>query len=867
MDTYTRDAHKKLKDWFSKAENWQKDLFINIWNGGKTEGECLARTQMLIGQEYLSESHRLTAVTKFPDDISFADDNGQSVKLVSVSDVKGVGALAPRVPLSFSDGLNIVYGDNGCGKSSYVRILKAAANPANANAVFGNVFQTNNVDPEAKITLSVNGVESCIVWNKMLKKQQPIQIYDRIEADRFVNQKNEIIFEPRALSAITQMAGIYDRAAEYFAEMERALEREMEQNVQSLFVHPLAMEFKRLSTQKQLDSFVQNHPWTEKQREELAAVTAGLQESNPMQAAKAKEAQRETIRNHGYTILKLLAFVSDEARIEYLKKRERQITTKKTADMLVHASKDQSLLDEFGSDIWKAMWTRAIAYARAIEGDTELPVTASGRCVLCQQELDAEATDRMKAFKVFSESSAIKESNAAYHVFETAVKSLQDNVENRVNIADIQNELEARSIPEDVQKVILSFYESIIARCNWLLSYGDDTNAEIPYIQPQDEITSTFKGIVDTVTLEIKTLQQAAADSEKLKSRLHELQVVQWAHANFACKKQWIVLRTISSKCKTNLLTTLKKDLSKLLITDAYIQRFQEEMNVLDTRKQIKVELVAVSPSKGKSYHQVVLKGACSIGKHKNNEILSEGEFRVVSLASFLTDLSSWYRNRPFIFDDPITSLDHRYESSVARRLIQLSTERQVIVFTHRLAFAQLLESACVEFNEDTARSNKPEHACTTHIELRNSPLGQPSKPTYVGKLKVDSAVSNLLNQEIAQVKRLQNEGEFELADAKILSICTTFRNIVEYGVEHDLLSGVVSRFDRNVSTQKLRYLKVITEADIALFERMMTKYSYYDHSHSVETPISLPEIDDLENDLKEMKTWVEGFKKRTKNI
>lgn len=867
MDTNMSDAQRRLKEWFSKAANWQKDLFINIWNGGKTEEEHLNRTIKLIGQEYLSENHRLTAAMKFPDDITFVDDKNHSVKLVSISDVKGVGALAPLKPLSFSDGLTVVYGNNGCGKSSYVRILKAAANPVNSNAVFGNVFQTNNVSPEAKIMLSVDGEESSYVWNKMTKKQQPIQIYDTVEADRFVNQKNEIIYEPRVLRAITQMVGIYDHVTAHFAEIDKVLECEMAQSAQSFCSHSLVLEFNGLSTQKQLDSFVKKYTWTEKLREELGTIATSLKESNPMQAAKAKEAQREAIRNHGYTILKLLVFVSDEARVEYLKKRERQIVSKNNADQLVHASKDQSLLDEFGSDIWKAMWARAIAYVRTIEGEAVLPLTEAGRCALCQQELDTEALDRMQAFKTFYESSAIKEANVAYRDFETAVKGLQDNVENKVNIAEIQNELEARSISEDIQNEILSLYERILARCNWLLSYCDDTNTEIPYMQNEHEITSIFKEIVDKITLEINTLHQVAADSEKLENRMYELQAIQWVHVNLARKKRRIVLKTICSKCKTNLLTTLKKDLSQLLITDAYIQKFQEEMNALDARRQIKVELVAVSPSKGRSYHQVSLKGACSVGKHRNNEILSEGEFRVVSLASFLTDLSSWHRNMPFIFDDPITSLDHRYESSVARRLIQLSTERQVIVFTHRLAFAQLLESACTEFNTEAAHNNKPVRACTTHIELRDSPLGQPSKPTYVGKLKIDSAVSNLLNQDIAQTKRLQHEGEFELADATILSICTTFRNVVEYGIEHDLLSGVVSRFDRNVSTQKLRYLKVITEADISLFERMMSKYSYYDHSHSVETPFSLPEIEDLEKDLLEMKAWAEAFKKRTKKV
>ena len=54
------------------------------------------------------------------------------------------------------------------------------------------------------------------------------------------------------------------------------------------------------------------------------------------------------------------------------------------------------------------------------------------------------------------------------------------------------------------------------------------------------------------------------------------------------------------------------------------------EMHALDERGQIKAELVEASSKRGKSYHQVSLRGAKPVGNHKNGEVLSEGEFRVV---------------------------------------------------------------------------------------------------------------------------------------------------------------------------------------------------------------------------------------------
>lgn len=217
MDTYTNDSLALLKGWFEKATRWQKDLFVQIWNGGMTEDEIFTRMIKLITQEHIEENHCVAAVTTFPSDITFRNAVGNRVMLTQISNIKGIGALEPREPLSFGDGLTIVYGQNGCGKSSYVRILKALANPQHADAVFGNVYRKSKENPEATATFTIDGVHQNVVWNKASKKKYPVQIYDTLEADRFVNRENEVVYEPKILATITQMAAIYEHLANYFS--------------------------------------------------------------------------------------------------------------------------------------------------------------------------------------------------------------------------------------------------------------------------------------------------------------------------------------------------------------------------------------------------------------------------------------------------------------------------------------------------------------------------------------------------------------------------------------------------------------------------------------------------------------------------
>ncbi len=863
MDSNSIVAVQKLHEWFGKADGWQKDLFSELWHGNDNVDKLIERAGKLIRQDYLSENHKLTADEQFPQGINFAGSPNVPTMLVSIADVKGVGALAPRNALCFEKGLTVVYGENGCGKSSYVRILKALENPSCSDTILGNVFEEKSPHAEAKVTFSVDGTEKVLSWNKASKIKCPIQVYDSIEADRFVNKENEVIYEPKVLSAITQMADIYARLYASFEREASEINKTIAPIPQELRDHAIISEFWKLATVRDCENFRKKCIWTSDLEVELAAITVAISESDSQKAIELKKAQKKIIQEYGYGILNITKLVDDSKCDLYLQKRMKQITTKAAADALISSSRDISLIDNFGSPKWKNMWKAANDYIREIEGESNEPVTAFGLCALCQQELNTEAKSRMKAFSNFSVSHAITEADNAHKAFEATVQELQEKIENNIHIASIQNTLVSMSISEDIRDLILSRYQAILNRCEWLLSYCDETTVPVPVIQCEANIITEFKAIVEKLDAEIKALQEIAIDRDKQVARRNNLLATQWSIANLPLKEQLIKMKAICSKCKTNALTSLKNDLSKLLITNAYIERFQNEMHLLDANGKIKVELVATAPKRGKTYHQVVLRGACAAGKHKNSEILSEGEFRVVSLASFLADLSSWNRTLPFVFDDPITSLDQKYEAKVASRLVQLSLERQVIVFTHRLAFAQLLDAANDDFNAKALQAGTT-LAAIAHTELRSSPLGQPTEPNYVKYMAMEKAINLLLTSEVSSIRKAQDAGDYHIVDGLIHSVCASFRNIIEYGVEQTLLSGVVSRFGRNVSTLKLPRLYAITADDIGIFDEMMTKYSYFDHSHSSELPVPLPSIDEVIADLTKTRDWAKDFKKRS---
>ena len=95
--------------------------------------------------------------------------------------------------------------------------------------------------------------------------------------------------------------------------------------------------------------------------------------------------------------------------------------------------------------------------------------------------------------------------------------------------------------------------------------------------------------------------------------------------------------------------------------------------------------------------------------------------------------------------------------------------------------------------------------------------------------------------------------------------LCSKLRDIIEKSIETTLLSNIVSRYARNISSEKIRYLKAIKETDVDYIDSMMSKYSKYDHSQSNEKPVSLPSIDEFKEDVKTINDWYNGFKKQLK--
>jgi hypothetical protein len=130
--------------------------------------------------------------------------------------------------------------------------------------------------------------------------------------------------------------------------------------------------------------------------------------------------------------------------------------------------------------------------------------------------------------------------------------------------------------------------------------------------------------------------------------------------------------------------------------------------------------------------------------------------------------------------------------------------------------------------------------------------------------LKPIAALNTLLKEKLPRARKLYEElGSSEYSDVA-KGLCCNIRIAIERLIENDLLADVIQRFRRQIHTMnKLDKIAKVTAEDCRFLDSMMTKYSYYEHSQPLETPVAIPCPDELHDDLTELIRWQTNFSKR----
>jgi ABC-type uncharacterized transport system ATPase subunit len=779
------------------------------------------------------------------------------LRLLALGPVEGIDALNPRTPLGFGTGnLSVVYGHNGAGKTGYSRIIAKASGKPQAADLRSSVFAAAPARQACHIHYSIAGVSSVVEWIPPgpLPDLASIDIFDSSCGRIYLESETEASFVPPELALLTDLVAACGRVETVLGADERAL-------VSRLPIIPpehqdtsAAMGYESLRhdwTEEQLASLTL---WTEQDATELGQLTGILSVTDPASAAQRRQGVKQQLDLLAATLVQALDQVT-AAGLEVTRSLIRgAVEKRRIATEAAEALQAASDVNGVGSETWRALWTAAREFSIAeAYPDGEFPfIEEDARCVLCHQEIDAPTRERLSRFDSYVTGRIEMEATAA----ETALASHLATIKTRPSSEILQTGAQAAELTEEQATLLDTVWAELET---FLLPLRDG-------IEPQ-AAAQPSSGVVDFIRL----LRQLASDAEAsaisilessdpaarqaAQTRCKELLAKRWVSEQAAAIREELVhLNRIQEyqawkrQASTTGISRKASELSQTLVTDAYVQRFNHELRLLGA-SNLKVELARTRAERGRVKHRIRLRNAVVEGAIIS-DILSEGERRIVSLAAFLADVAGRPFSSPFIFDDPISSLDQSWEERVIDRLIAISEARQVIVFTHRLSFLGIISGKATNLHD---------------VNIRREPwgTGEPGEVPIFGK-RPERALNHLKNDRLARARTsLEAEGAeayYPLAKA----ICSDFRILTERIVELVFLADVVQRHRRAVNTQgKIHQLAKIRVEDCDLVDALMTKYSCYEHSQSSEAPVELPSPDEIATDIDNLLDWHAEFTKR----
>ena len=203
-----------LEGWFAERPKWLQDAARRVIERGEIGSndprELTALCNVEVGiTDPAFQDLKTVGISK-----GFLSTSQKSpgFRLSNIREPEGINALAPRKPVEFGpDQLTIVYDENGSGKAGYVRVLKRASGAREPGILLRNVFAKADEERCCSFKCLVGGAEKDFHWTFSrgpIDDVRAIQIYDDSCAHVYIDEENEVSFEPQLRNVFTELTDV-----------------------------------------------------------------------------------------------------------------------------------------------------------------------------------------------------------------------------------------------------------------------------------------------------------------------------------------------------------------------------------------------------------------------------------------------------------------------------------------------------------------------------------------------------------------------------------------------------------------------------------------------------------------------------------
>jgi len=785
------------------------------------------------------------------------------VELRAMKNMRHVNAIAENQYLPFSAvGMTVIYGDNGSGKSGYSRVLKRACR---ARDQMEDIHPNANLPvdkagiPEATFEIAVEGVAKDAHW--IQGKAAPPElssfaVFDSRCARAYLDREDDFSYVPYGLD-------VFEGLAKVCTQLKTSIDTEHAQYSPDLtafkplqgetIVGKLIASLSAKTTLAQIDAIATLTP------EELAQHTAldkSLKENNPKEKATQTRLRARRVAAIASNAITKGALVEQAVVVKFRDLADSFRTAQTMAALAAKQFKEgENLLPGTGGEVWRELFDAARRFAVESHPVNTFPDLDPGApCPLCQQPL-AEGAARLRRFEAFIQQEAEKTAqkcrtalSAEYNPFIAHVLTLNlDEVTlGEIEILDPQLATDVRAF----EQLLTARQEAIKLAVHSHQWDGID--------QPLPSPAPRLQALADKLFAEAETLEKASdakaraalqQQFDELDARVRLNQVKDAVITAVTKLSHQAKLVKCLSAIKTKAISLKASELAEKVVSKELAEALNREFKALGVGA-LRISLQSRA-DKGKALHKLKLELPQS---RSPGDILSEGEQRAVAISAFLAEVGLSHGKGGIVFDDPVSSPDHRRRERVAKRLAAEAAQRQVIVFTHDIYFLCLLAEEARLAGTAIATLSLTRRAEGFGVAEPDLPFEGKNATKRIGALKAQ-------HQTIAKLHR---DGEEQEHRKQTVDAYFRLRMAWERAVEEVLLREVVLRFRKGVETQRLAGV-VVEDGDYAQVNAGMAKCSNYAHDKALIGGIAVPEPDELLADINALDNWRSSVEERSK--
>ena len=670
-----------LWEWAETHGEWSKLLISKIVG---TESNLSVADRQTVFNYFLQSIKLHTGLPTLTTAKPTYTPTGKKIELEKLSAITGVNRLAKNQTVNFAKNITIIYGENGTGKTGYSRILKTLGFSYDSyNNILSNIFGV--AEPQtATIKFTADTTPKTFTWTgkNTDSELENISVFNSNCVQISLTDRHLIVspigfhlfnLVSSELNALSQLLNTKSNSHSTWLSWIDSLTIGTPQ-------HTFVLTLSGISTEQKLTELSTFSTANEKEltakQKELANLNKPLLLKD-IQSMKASVSELETLIGKIQSAQTQFTAANWQTLITF-NKQIAALESKTQTGLKEIAGKNG--LEFYETEKFKSFIQAAEDYIKIID-KPDYP-TSEDTCVYCLQPLEISSKGLLKSYRTLLNDTTQEDLAKLKKQKQNLIKQV---LQVETNLAFHQPTFGADENENAIQPTEISDYNKNLGQLK--TTFTTDKVAEgsvfnFDYPKHIKFLSDKRDAINLTLLQKNDDLKNLASKEVALKKIIDELKDRKFISAKVAEIKTTIANHKVVSILSANATSFNTSSISRKT-TAARDELVQQDFKDYFTTelKELRKSSLAIELSFGTDKGSSTVSQA--ISNHALAEILSEGEQKAIALAEFLTELQLDNIKAPVIFDDPVNSLDHNIIDEVARRLLKLSKERQVVIFTH----------------------------------------------------------------------------------------------------------------------------------------------------------------------------------------